>query len=101
MKIVIDNDGDSINLNADQILQVSRLHVNDTSVSYEMMWACGKTSGFTFNFDKYTIDKKDLIKKVDTIRLDIIKYLNGGNSAEVLFGEINLTKKTDIKEDKK
>ena len=41
------------------------------------------------------MDQEMLQKKVDNVRMDIIKYLNGGETPELLFGTINMKKTAD------
>lgn len=94
MKIMIDNDGDAVMLDATQIKAVQKVEIDETEISFEISYYTTENSVFVFEFATFENLSKDLvIANVEKIRKDIIVYLNGGAEPEFMGATINLSKK--------
>ncbi len=93
MKMVIDNDGDAIMLDATQIKCVKNTVVGDTEVSFDIVYYVGEDANICFEFASYSnLSKEIVIANIEQIRNDIILFLNGNTKPEPLVATIDLSK---------
>lgn len=96
--VVIDNDGDAIDLNS--IMSISSLEKNETDVKFNICFINGNENALIFNTADYNIDIDMLYNKINTYRNNLIKLWNNDKEPVSFFNKIVLTKKDNKETDK-
>jgi len=96
--VVIDNDGDAIDLNS--IMCIGVLEKTETSVRFNISFINGSENSLIFEVADYGIDIDMLFNKINSYRTKLIKLWNNNTDPVSFFNKIVLTKKEKTEETK-
>lgn len=91
--MILTPDGIGVNLN--EIRAVTIIVRDASKLSFRLYYKgldCNTVCEFRYYYSQYTDSREELIKKVENIRMEIMRCINNGTPVSTINGSINIKK---------